>query len=76
PNYKDMEKFDGFLSAVTNDPDIEIITVKQLYDVYLNTPEVFIEASDYVPKIGTRMGLASAFHAGLTHFNLTRLGIG
>lgn len=50
PDWDDIEKFDVFLRLVTSDPEIQIITMKQFYDLYKTDSEQFI-GSDYVPII-------------------------
>lgn len=70
PNYEDMEKFKRLLAMVSKDPGIEIVTVKQLYGLFLTHPELFTTASDYVPQIGVKMGLVPAVRSKLTRFNL------
>jgi peptidoglycan/xylan/chitin deacetylase (PgdA/CDA1 family) len=76
PDYKDIDKFDNFLSAVINDPDIKIITVKEFYDLYCRNPKVFVEASDYVPQIRTKIGFTSAIRQASTQLNLPKIRMG
>jgi hypothetical protein len=72
PDHKDVEKFDKFLSIATKDPEIEVITVKQFYDLYRRNPKIFAEGSDFVPHLTKRIGLRLAVAEG---FNLLKAEI-
>jgi peptidoglycan/xylan/chitin deacetylase (PgdA/CDA1 family) len=72
PDYEDMEKFDSFLSAISSDPEIQIITMIQFYELYLKNPEVFTGASDYVPEIKTRLNTVTLFQQGWRYFKAVR----
>ena len=49
-----------FNVLVTQDPEVEIITVKQFHDLYRHNPKVFTDASDSVPHLTQRVGITEA----------------
>ena len=50
PDWDDINKLDEFLSFVSCDPQIKVITIREFYEMYQQNPEQFI-GSDYVPQI-------------------------
>lgn len=48
PDYNDIKKFEGFLKFIKKDKDIQVITMKEFYNLYKENPNEFI-GSDYVP---------------------------
>lgn len=50
PNFNMREKFEQFLEFITNDPEIEIISIKDFLQIYKSNPNKF-KGLDYVPEI-------------------------
>ncbi|MCH8290363.1 polysaccharide deacetylase family protein [Candidatus Poribacteria bacterium] len=46
PDWEDIEKLDKFLSFVTDDPEIRIITLKEFHQLYQNNPKPFLGVND------------------------------
>ena len=50
PDYADIEKFTNFLKLIKSDKEIEVITMREFYDLYKKNPGLF-NGSDHVPLI-------------------------
>ncbi len=60
PDPAALEKFDKFLSIITGDSDIKIITIKQFYELYRSNPEIFTQSPEYVPVLAQPLSLSKA----------------
>jgi len=49
PDYDDMTKFDRFLKVISINPRIKIVTMTDLFNIYLEDPNCLLNGSDYVP---------------------------
>ena len=67
PDSGDMKKFEKFLVAVTSDPEFQVITMKQFYNLYTSNPALFDESSDVVPVMERQISLANACRTGLRY---------
>ncbi|MBI2830684.1 MAG: polysaccharide deacetylase family protein [Chloroflexi bacterium] len=76
PDYEDAEKFEKFLAVVTKDPEIEIVTMKQFYELYRSDPEYFTRASDYVPVKAEPVTISEAARKGLNRFKARAQKVG
>ena len=66
PNLADMNKFERYLKFLKNEPDIEVITIKDLYNLYSSNPKA-LDGIDYVPYSGFIRTFARIFK----HFRIS-----
>lgn len=60
PDTHTAKEFESFLSTVTKDAEIKIITVSEFYDRYCRAPTSFANGSDFVPMFQKNMNLMTA----------------
>ncbi len=60
PNREDMEKFERLMKYIENDKDIQIITVKALFEKYSKNPQSF-EMDEFLPVSGYLRSIIRAF---------------
>ena len=50
PDWDDINKLNDFLSFVSSDPQIKVITMREFYEMYQKNPEQFT-GSDFIPQV-------------------------